>query len=343
MKQPFFSIPIATYNRSSDLDFAIKRILSQSFKDFELIISDDNSPDDTEKIVKKYKDSRIRYVRNKKNLGAVPNIGKVLALSHGKYIFMHGDDDYLLYDDILEKAANLLKKHKYGLIRFNYLYQSFDKKDVFDFFRYKSKIKKLAFHLKDPIEVLSFIEKIDLYFITGITFENIYPKKVTITDSELIPWFKICFQSITKRGGYFDSNYYIVASWSHQAIHPVYYVRDGKLTFETYYDELRKLAGESYYRKALYKQLEVSVNNLPTIKYNSNNSNLLQYAKRILELNPSYKISVKFYTLLILAYILPKSILKIVRYVYIKRMAGNGKISNVETIRKAVMKVRGYQ
>src|SRR5260221_7637938 len=107
-KRPFFSIPIANYKRAKDIDFAIKRILAQSYNDFEIIISDDASDDGTEKMVNDYKDKRINYYKNKVNLGAVKNIEKALNHCKGEYIFLHGDDDYILFDDILQKEHDLL-------------------------------------------------------------------------------------------------------------------------------------------------------------------------------------------------------------------------------------------
>ena len=58
---PFFSVIIATFNRSSFLCKAIDSVLQQTFRDFELLIIDDGSTDDTSEVVKRFNDSRIKY------------------------------------------------------------------------------------------------------------------------------------------------------------------------------------------------------------------------------------------------------------------------------------------
>ncbi len=342
-KRPFFSIPIATYNRSEEVDFAIKRLLAQTFKDFEIIICDDNSTDDTAKRVKAYKDKRVRYYKNPKNLGAVKNIGNVLSYAKGEYVFIHGDDDYLLYDDVLEGVYNLIAKHHYGLIRLNYVYQTFDKKDVFDYVR--NKFLRADLQLKagaTPAEIVGYIEKIDLYFITGIIFKNIHPKKITILDSELIPWFDMCYSNIQKYGGFFQQKYSIIASWSHQQKHPGYYVKKGKIAWEELYNAIRVVAGEEYYKKTLNRQLAINVSFLAIIKYNSNNSNLLKYAKRIRELNSSYTFSIKYWLFLLSAFIIPRFVLDFVRKIYIENVKGRGKIEGYSKIINQVYAVRGF-
>ena len=66
--KPFFSIVMATYNRAYCIENAINSVLKQDFKDWELIIVDDGSTDNTEEVVKKYlDDKRIKYIKLKKN------------------------------------------------------------------------------------------------------------------------------------------------------------------------------------------------------------------------------------------------------------------------------------
>lgn len=341
MRRPFFSIPIATFNRAEEVNFAVKRLLSQSFTDFEIIISDDSSTDYTEEVISAYNDKRIRYYRNKRNLGAVKNIGQALSYVKGQYIFMHGDDDYLLFDDVLEKAYKTIQEHHYGLIRFNYVYQAFDKKDIFDYVRNKFLRKDLALkpHSKSE-EIVDYIEKIDLYFITGIVFKNIYPSKISILNSELIPWFNVCFENLKRYGGFFQYSYSIVASWSHQQKHPGYYIKRGKIAWEELYEEIRRVAGEEYYKKTLNRQLAINVSFFAIIKYNSSNANLLKYAKRVRELNPSYVWSLKYWSILVASYVIPKIVLKFVRSIYIQNVKGRGMIKGYAKILKQVYAVR---
>ena len=86
--------------------------MNQTFEDFELIISDNASTDKTEDICREYatKDSRIRYYRNKQNIGAARNYNRVVELSKGKY-FKWANHDDLCAPKFLEKCVAILEKN----------------------------------------------------------------------------------------------------------------------------------------------------------------------------------------------------------------------------------------
>lgn len=86
-KQPQVSIGMPVYNGEQFLKDALDSILAQTFDNFELIISDNTSTDNTQEICKAYsaKDQRICYYRNEKNLGAAWNFNRVFELARGEY------------------------------------------------------------------------------------------------------------------------------------------------------------------------------------------------------------------------------------------------------------------
>lgn len=90
------SIGMPTYNRAHLLPRSLDSLLSQTYKNFELIISDDCSVDDTLKICQEYAscDSRIRYVRHSKNIGNIANFQYVITQARGEYFMWAADDDY---------------------------------------------------------------------------------------------------------------------------------------------------------------------------------------------------------------------------------------------------------
>ena len=98
MNMPTISVIAGAYNVADckSLDKSIKSVLDQTFADFEFILCDDGSDDSTYEMLKKYADadSRIRLIRNDKNLGLVQTLNKCLALAEGKYIARHDCDDY---------------------------------------------------------------------------------------------------------------------------------------------------------------------------------------------------------------------------------------------------------
>jgi len=91
--QPVVSVCIPTFNRRGYLTEAMESVLAQSFGDFELVISDNASTDDTAEAVLSFGDPRIRYFRNDRNIGAPANWLNAVANALGRYCAIIGDDD----------------------------------------------------------------------------------------------------------------------------------------------------------------------------------------------------------------------------------------------------------
>lgn len=104
-----FSIVIPTYNRATFLPKAIESVLSQTYTDWELIIVDDGSTDNTKDVVSQYGDSRIRYVyQQNAERSAARNNGIMHAM--GDYICFMDSDEYL-YSERLEELSNAIKNN----------------------------------------------------------------------------------------------------------------------------------------------------------------------------------------------------------------------------------------
>ncbi len=219
MQKNFFSIVLPTYNRASDLEFALYCILRQSFLDFEVIISDNCSTDNTESIINKLKNRKIRYFRNRKNIGMILNQKKAIEYAKGEYVFLHGDDDFLLYADSLQKIYKEIIKHNPGYIRVNYISISPDKKRIFSYKVNKS-FKENVYLPKflENNKILSFIINSDPYFITGIIFKNNLPSNIKMIDTDPVPWIDVLFYSAKNLGAYFIAQPQIVAYWSRRKI-----------------------------------------------------------------------------------------------------------------------------
>jgi|GEM_PF-2331988 len=93
-KTPKVSIILTSYNHGKYLGEAIESVLNQTFQDFELIIWDDVSADDSWRIISEYSDDRIKAFRNEVNRGPVFGINKAISeLATGDYIAIHHSDD----------------------------------------------------------------------------------------------------------------------------------------------------------------------------------------------------------------------------------------------------------
>ena len=94
---PLVSVGMTTYNNPEGLEGAIKSIINQTYKNLEIIISDDCSPlQKTKDVINNYVsiDKRIKYIRQEKNLGPPKNINFVLTQATGEYFMWADDDDF---------------------------------------------------------------------------------------------------------------------------------------------------------------------------------------------------------------------------------------------------------
>ncbi len=107
--QPLVSIVLPTYNRAAVLPHAIASVLAQNYQHFELIIVDDNSPDETRAVVDSFQDPRIRYVKNDPNLKLPRALNRGFSIAEGELLTWTSDDN-LLRPDAIEKMVALIQQ-----------------------------------------------------------------------------------------------------------------------------------------------------------------------------------------------------------------------------------------
>jgi glycosyltransferase involved in cell wall biosynthesis len=98
MTQIEISVLLPVYNSQAFLKEAIESILSQSLKNFELIIINDGSTDNSESIIKSFMDSRIVYLKNPENIGLIKTLNKAIAIAKGNYLARMDADDVAMKD-----------------------------------------------------------------------------------------------------------------------------------------------------------------------------------------------------------------------------------------------------
>lgn len=111
MDHPFFSVIIPTYNRAHSIVRSIESILEQTFQDFEIIVVDDASTDNTSEVVSIVKNSKLKFVRNDSNKERCLTRNKGISLAKGKYICFLDSDDYHLPNH-LELIYQEIQKQK---------------------------------------------------------------------------------------------------------------------------------------------------------------------------------------------------------------------------------------
>lgn len=109
MANPFISVIMVTYNSSLFVREAIDSVLASNYGDFELIIGDDCSTDETWSIISEYDDARIVRYRNDVNLREYPNRNKALNIAKGEWvIYIDGDD--MMYSHALSVIHEMIQK-----------------------------------------------------------------------------------------------------------------------------------------------------------------------------------------------------------------------------------------
>jgi len=93
---PSVSVVVPTYNRAGLLRRAIESVLAQTFTDYELIVVDDGSTDDTEEVLREFRDRRIRVLRSEVNQGVSCARNRGIAAARGEWVaFLDSDDEWL--------------------------------------------------------------------------------------------------------------------------------------------------------------------------------------------------------------------------------------------------------
>src|SRR5262245_7125063 len=116
--QPAVSIIIPTYNRTGFLRAAVASALAQTLHDFEIIVVDDASKDDTERVLRHFEDSRITLIRHEINRGVAAARNTGVENAKGKYFAFLDDDDEWLPNklnrqfELLESSPKLVGDRK---------------------------------------------------------------------------------------------------------------------------------------------------------------------------------------------------------------------------------------
>lgn len=188
-QQPLLSLCIPTYNRDKFLNESINRIEKQisELDDpniIEFIISDNCSTDTTSKVVEEHiqKGTNIRYIRNDKNLGMDGNFVSCFKKAKGKYIWLLGDDDYLL-ENGLSIIIDTLQKGDYGLIHINMSPCKCKKHIYLDYQKFISDISYWITFISANIVNSGFVSKVDFNDYMG-TFFTLIPLYLTAANGK---------------------------------------------------------------------------------------------------------------------------------------------------------------
>lgn len=170
------SVIVPVYNVENYIDRCLKSILSQRFSDYEVILIDDQSTDNSFKIINEYsKEKRFKIIQNTKNIGlsATRNVG--ISEARGKYIYFLDSDDWLTPDMFLV-TMNIMENKNLDLL-------------FFDFFLAQSKEKYISqnFYADRPngeITSLQMLESIFLQRLGDYSWSRVVKRSV-LTDNDI--------------------------------------------------------------------------------------------------------------------------------------------------------------
>ena len=105
MKTPRVSVLMPVYNGEQHLATALESILAQTFEDFEFLIINDGSTDETDTILRSYTDPRIQIIENEQNLGLIESLNRGLDMAKGEYVARMDSDDISLPTRLATQVA----------------------------------------------------------------------------------------------------------------------------------------------------------------------------------------------------------------------------------------------
>lgn len=112
MTEGLVSVIMPSWNTGKFIEESINSVLNQTYKNWELIIVDDCSTDDTDEVVGKFQDKRIKYIKNEHNMGAALTRNRAIREADGEWIAFLDSDD-LWAPEKLEKQLDFMKKNGY--------------------------------------------------------------------------------------------------------------------------------------------------------------------------------------------------------------------------------------
>lgn len=221
--KPLFSIIILSFNNESTIEKAIKSALNQNFENFEIILIDDSSTDNSKKVIKKYK-KEIEILFNNKNQGISYSRNEGLRKSAGDYIlFLDGDD--FLEPDFLEKFSLSIDNDNADLIvcSFNTIINKTKIKNIF---------KKQYYQNKNLI-TKRMLENFDNHMLYNV-WNKCYKKSIIKTFNITFDENKLIGEDLK-----FNQEYLLKINTLSVIEKPLYnYVKSPKSTMNTYHENL---------------------------------------------------------------------------------------------------------
>lgn len=183
LTKKLISVVLPAYNCEKTIDAAVNSILNQTYENFELIIIDDGSTDNTYELLQKYTDNRIRLFRNQCNEGIIYTLNKGLSLANGEYIARMDADD-ISFPNRLSCQLKYINRHRLDAVGSGRIIFGEGIKNHKQFFPHTCKKVKAYLYLANPIVHPTLFIKHDFLINNNIKYSSDY---LHVED------YKLCF------------------------------------------------------------------------------------------------------------------------------------------------------
>src|SRR5262249_13548338 len=134
---PLITVGIPTYNRATLVKSCVESVLSQTYPDIEVMVSDNASTDDTLPVLGTIRDDRLRILTSPENVGAIANFAKCIREARGDYLVLLSDDNLLVTKTFFEQCARMIRAEP-GL---PIVLAAYDILDLDDFYTHGQRVK----------------------------------------------------------------------------------------------------------------------------------------------------------------------------------------------------------
>jgi teichuronic acid biosynthesis glycosyltransferase TuaG len=183
------SVIVTTFNRADLVRETIDSILNQTFQDFELIVVDNCSCDNTEEVVNNYQDKRIRYFRNDNNGVIAVNRNFGIAKARGEYVAFCDDDDLWLPEKLERQVAEFAQNKAVSLVCTNATILN-EKGKLTEFYQIKPAEADFTFNsLLRHSQIICSSVMVKKSVIDDVGLMDVSPELFSVEDYEL--WLRI--------------------------------------------------------------------------------------------------------------------------------------------------------
>ena len=190
MKDYRFSIIICGYNIEQYIENSIESVLNQGFTNYEILLINDGSKDNTLEKMKKYESDKVRIIHNEKNIGLGASRNKGVQLAQGEYILYLDGDDTMYDNETLYRINEIVEKDQADVTFFGVQYIGGDNKMYLSNAENSTKEARLTcdvfFCVPSKCWKTQFLRDNDITFIEDIYYEDmVYSMKATILSKRL--------------------------------------------------------------------------------------------------------------------------------------------------------------